>query len=108
MSTVYQNIAKSALMNWNGLSEEEAESKIASESVEELKGQVYAMGSIGNAIVGVSRVLDLSREETEQLLKASIDKTYQKKVERGQLRQYAPLELIGWNEANFSLSWGIY
>lgn len=33
----------------------------------------------------------------------SSDKTFQKKVDREQLRQYAPLELIGWNEVQSDL-----
>lgn len=32
MATPYQNVAKAALINWNGLSEEEAISKINNES----------------------------------------------------------------------------
>ena len=34
--TPYQNVAKAALMNWNGLTEEQANQKIQTESVQEL------------------------------------------------------------------------
>ena len=144
--TPYQKIAKDALMNWNGLSEEEANNKIMTESVEQLEGQVYAMGSVGYAVSGISQNLGLTEEERNEFYNAVIngpanapifasisakagqiedpnqlelsvlstihdgwvvdnssDKTYQKKVDRGQLRQYAPLELIGWNEAKSDL-----
>ena len=46
MATPYQNVAKAVLINWNGLSEEEANTKIQTESVQELENQVYAMGSM--------------------------------------------------------------
>ena len=32
-----------------------------------------------------------------------MDKTFNKKCDRKQLRQYAPLELIGWNEVKSDL-----
>ena len=144
--TPYQKIAKDALMNWNGLSEEEANNKIKTESVEQLEGQVYAMGSVGHAVTGIAQNLGLTEVERNEFYNAVIngpvnapifasvsakaaqvedpnqltlsvlstihdgwvvdnssDKTYQKKVDRGQLRQYAPLELIGWNEAKSDL-----
>lgn len=144
MATAYQNIAMQALMNWNGLSYEEALEKIQTESVSELEGQVYAMGSVKYAVIGVGKVAHLSEEEVEQLFDACVngpedasiiqtvtekvhglenqqildvlatihdgwvqdnssEKTFQKKVDREQLRQYAPLELIGWNEAKSDL-----
>ena len=46
MATPYQNVAKAALINWNGLSEEEAISKINNESISELESQVYAISSM--------------------------------------------------------------
>lgn len=144
MATPYQKIAKSALMNWNGLSEEEADRKIHDESIQELESQVYAMGSIKYAIIGIAKQLGLSKEDSVELSEAVIngpedaqifssvsekakgfseeqklgvlstihdgwvkdnssEKTFNKKVDRRQLRQYAPLELIGWNEAKSDL-----
>ncbi len=144
MSTAYQKIAKSALMKWYELSEEEANYKIENESVEELESQVDAKGSIQHAIMGIAKECSLSNEDAVALLTAvvngpenaeilamvadkakgftntnilnllsaihdgwvkdnSSEKTFQKKVDRKQLRQYAPLELIGWNEAKSDL-----
>lgn len=144
MATPYQNVAKSALMNWNGLTEEEATKKIQTESVDELESQVYAMDSIKYAIAGIAKQINLSEEETLRFFEAAVrgpendeifaivsqriqgfteeqklgvlgtihdgwvvnnssEKTFNKKMDRGQLRQYAPLELIGWNEVRSDL-----
>ena len=54
MPTPYQNIAKAALMNWNGLTEEEAQKRIESESVRELESQVYALSSVTHAVSGIA------------------------------------------------------
>ena len=53
--TVYKQIAKDALMSWNGLSEEEATKKVQESSNEELEQQVYAEGSINYAIKGFQK-----------------------------------------------------
>ena len=144
MATPYQEVAKAALINWNGLSEEEATEKIQTESVQELEGQVYAMGSMKYAVVGIAKQIGLDDDEAtkffeavingpeddkifglvgermqgfsdEQILEVlstihdgwvadnSSEKTFNKKVERQQLRQYAPFDLIGWNEAKSDL-----
>lgn len=144
MATPYQNVAKAALINWNGLSEEEANDKIQTESVQELENQVYAMGSMKYAVVGIAKQAGLNEEETTKFFEAVIngpenaeifgivsekmqgfteeqklgvlttihdgwvvdnssEKTFNKKVDRQQLRQYAPLELIGWNEVRSDL-----
>ena len=145
MATPYQNIAKSALMSWPPyLSEEEANTKIQTESVQQLEGQVFAMGSVKHAVIGIAKVIGLSEEETTRFFDAVIngpedaeifgivkekaqnfseeqklevlssihdgwvvdnssEKTFNKKVDRQQLRQYAPLDLIGWNEVKSDL-----
>lgn len=144
MATPYQNVAKAALINWNGLSEEEAISKINNESISELESQVYAMSSMKYAVIGISKQIGLSEEETTKFFDAVIngpenaeifnivkakskdfseekrlgvlstihdgwvidnsnEKTFNKKCDRKQLRQYAPLELIGWNEVKSDL-----
>lgn len=144
MATPYQNVAKAALINWNGLSEEEASAKIQTESIQELEGQVYAMGSMKYAVVGIAKQIGLNEEETTKFFEAVIngpenaeifgvvrekmqgfseeqklgvlstihdgwvidnssEKTFNKKVDRQQLRQYAPLDLIGWNEVRSDL-----
>lgn len=144
MATPYKNVAKAALINWNGLSEEEANAIIQTESVQELENQVYAMGSMKYAVVGIAKQAGLNEEETTKFFEAVIngpenaeifgivsekmqgfteeqklgvlttihdgwvvdnssEKTFNKKVDRQQLRQYAPLELIGWNEVRSDL-----
>lgn len=144
MATPYQKVAKAALINWNGLSEQEAEKKVQTESVKELEGQVYAMGSMKYAVAGIANQIGLSGEETTNFFEAVIngpenaeifglvrekmqgfseeqklgvlstihdgwvidnssEKTFNKKVDKQQLRQYAPLDLIGWNEVRSDL-----
>ena len=145
MATPYQNVAKAALMQWPPYySEEEANAKIQTESVQELENQVYAMSSVKYAVIGIAKEIGLTEEETtnffeavikgpenaeifdlvrektqafleEQILEVlstihdgwivdnSNEKTFNKKVDRQQLRQYAPLELIGWNEVKSDL-----
>lgn len=144
MATPYQNVAKAALINWNGLSEDEAISKINNESISELESQVYAMSSMKYAVIGISKQIGLGEEETTKFFDAVIngpenaeifnivkakskdfseekqlgvlstihdgwvidnsnEKTFNKKCDRKQLRQYAPLELIGWNEVKSDL-----
>ena len=49
---VYKQIARDALMSWNGLSEEEATKTVRELSNEELEKQVYAEGSIDYALEG--------------------------------------------------------
>lgn len=53
--TIYKQIARDALMSWNGLSEEEATKKVQESSNEELEQQVYAEGSIDAAIKGFQK-----------------------------------------------------
>lgn len=49
----YYNVAKEALMNWNGLTKEEAENIISSQTFDEIEAQVYAKGSMDYAIDGI-------------------------------------------------------
>lgn len=63
----YYQVAKSALMNWQGLSEEEAEEKIRTSTFEEIEGEVYARGSIDYAIDGIAKALSLEEYEIEEL-----------------------------------------
>lgn len=146
--TPYREIAKQALMSWNGLSEEEATRVATTESIESLEGQVWAMSSVKSAVESLANSLGLTEEEkqtfenavvngpennpifseisektkgmnVEQLDNLTIDslsfihdnwvkdnsseKAFEKKKDREQLRQYAPLEVIGWNEAKNDL-----
>ena len=52
-NNIYREIARDALINWNGLSVEEANEKVKSSSVEELESQVGARGSIEAAVEGI-------------------------------------------------------
>ncbi len=45
-SSVYAEVAKNALMNWNGLSEEDAKNKIENSTYEELESQIGAESSM--------------------------------------------------------------
>ena len=73
MPTPYQTVAKAALMNWNGLSEEEATKKINTESVNELESQVYALNSMKHAVVGLAKQVNLSEEETLEFFEAVVN-----------------------------------
>ena len=73
MATPYQNVAKAALINWNGLSEGEANAKIQTESVQELESQVYAMDSMKYAVVGIAKQVGLNEEETTNFFEAVIN-----------------------------------
>ena len=48
--SAYRMVAKQALKEWNGLTEEEALAKASSESLEELESQVFAQSSVNSAI----------------------------------------------------------
>ena len=144
MATPYREVAKAALIQWNGLSEEEANKKIKTESIQELDNQVYAMDSVKYAVVGTAKQLGLSEEETLNFFDVVVngpeiseifekvgtkakgvtndqiidvlstihdiwvqnncsEEVFNKKVGKKQLRQYAPLELIGFNEVKSDL-----
>lgn len=62
----YYKVAKKALMNWNGLSEEEALKIIQEQSFEEVEGQVWATGSMNYAIAELAKEINLSKEEQEE------------------------------------------
>lgn len=63
----YYQVAKKALMNWNGLSEEEATKIISTQSFDQIDSQVYAKGSMDYAIEGMKIFLGLSDKDTEEL-----------------------------------------
>lgn len=63
----YYQIAKQALMNWNGLSEGEADKVIQEQSFDEIEGQVWATGSVNYAIEGIKKHLQLSEQDTKEL-----------------------------------------
>lgn len=63
----YHKVAKTALMNWNGLSQEEAEDAINSLSIDELDEQVGAMTSMNAAINCLGEKLELKQDEKGDL-----------------------------------------
>lgn len=63
----YYQVAKQALMNWNGLSEEEAEKIISSQSFDEIESQVYAKGSMNYAVEGIKDTFYLSDKDAEEI-----------------------------------------
>ena len=144
--TTYQEIAKSALIKWWGLSEEVAQEKAETETFKMLEEQVGANNSIIASIQSITGQLELSNEESLALKNAifkgpadaeifsvvgtkvisvenkeqfildiasnvhdrwiydnSTTKIFDKKVNRKQLYQYSPLELIGYNEVKNDL-----
>ena len=56
-NNVYREIAKNALKNWNGLSDEEAAEKTSSATFEELEMNVGAKNSIHSAVRGICDAL---------------------------------------------------
>lgn len=74
MATPYQEVAKAALMQWPPYySEEEANAKIQTESVQELESQVYAMGSMKYAVLGIAKQAGLNEEKTTNFFEAVIN-----------------------------------
>lgn len=62
----YYQVAEQALMNWNGLSKEEADNIINTQSFDEIESQVYATGSMNYAIEGVKESLSLTDRDTKE------------------------------------------
>lgn len=62
-SVPYNIVAKDALMNWNGLSEEEANKVINESTFDEIESQVGAVGSMTYAVDAIVDKLDLTSEE---------------------------------------------
>ena len=69
MTTPYQNIARAALMNWNGLSTEETNYKIQNETVEQLENQIGALPTIEYCVLAISELSNLTDEETISFIK---------------------------------------
>lgn len=69
--SIYRQVAKSALMSWNGLSEQEADKKVRTASFDELEGQVWASGSLNYAVDAIAKMYQADKEK---LRNAVIDK----------------------------------
>ena len=63
----YYQVAEQALMNWNGLSKDDADNIINTQSFDEIELQVYATGSMNYAIEGIKKSLGLSDEDAKGL-----------------------------------------
>ena len=66
--TPYREVAKRALINWNGLTEEEAEKLVSAQTFQELENKVWAKGSITYAVQSISKTLNYTEEETNNFL----------------------------------------
>lgn len=63
----YYQVAKQALMKWDGLTEEKAKAVIASQTFAQIDSQVYAKGSMDYAIEGICKTLHLSDSQKSKL-----------------------------------------
>ena len=63
----YYQVAKKALMNWNGLSEEEAKKVVSTQTFDEIESQVHAKASMDYAVEGIKTSLELSDEDADEL-----------------------------------------
>lgn len=92
---VYGKVAKEALMNWNGLTEEQANEELK-KPFSEVDGQVWAQGSMNSALESIKRIaekkgLGITDEEMEEFKNAvyhegedaEIFKTIREKTENG-------------------------
>lgn len=63
----YYKIAKQALMNWNGLTEEQANEIIEKQPFEQIESQVYAKSSINYALENITKSLKLTDKDANDL-----------------------------------------
>lgn len=64
----YYQIAKQALMNWNGLSEQEANQLIESSSFDEIESKIGAKGSIDYAIEKILEKTHINRDALSRIV----------------------------------------
>ena len=62
-SIPYYQVAREALIKWNGLTDEQADKIIEESSFEEIESQVYAQGSMTYAVNAIGKKLGLNDEE---------------------------------------------
>ncbi|MBQ9659330.1 MAG: hypothetical protein IJV31_11335 [Clostridia bacterium] len=67
-NVLYYQVAREALVKWNGLSEEQADKIIEESSFEEIESKVNAKSSIASAATSIGKSLGLNDEETSQFL----------------------------------------
>ena len=80
-------------MNWNGLSKDDADNIINTQSFDEIELQVYATGSMNYAIEGIKKSLGLSDEDAKGLSefvyegkKCNVTDNWKKKAENSGLQ----------------------
>lgn len=72
--TAYRKVARAALINWNGVSEEEADGKIRKETFEQLEAQVGAAKSMTNAVEAIVEKLGMTGSEAAKFLERVLGK----------------------------------
>lgn len=72
MITPYRDVCKAALINWYGLSEEDAEFVSNHKSIDELEKEVNAMSNVKYATIVLSKELKLTAEEDYDFFKSVI------------------------------------
>lgn len=70
--TPYRQVAKEALMNWNGLTESEADKIVLNATREELENQVWATGSMTYAVEALCKYLNLDQKQSQEFLQATL------------------------------------
>ena len=68
-NTVMGQITRDALMNWNGLEREDAEKQVQEYGTAEVASNNVTYGSELNSIKGIAQAIDLTEEQTNQLIK---------------------------------------
>ncbi len=112
----YYKVAKEALMNWNGMSEQEANDFIKNSSFEEIEAQVGAKKSIQYAIDGIAKTVGLSEYEKnalEGMVFEGKESIFAEKDIRNKVVEHIPVDVLmdtmasvhdGWvkdNESKF-------
>lgn len=67
-NTVMGQITRDALMNWNGLSVEDAEKQVDEYATAEVASNNVTYGSEINSIKGIAKAIDLTEKQTERLI----------------------------------------
>jgi hypothetical protein len=67
--------SKSALINWNGMAPEEAEHFIATAPLAEIEAATMAYGSVFDAVNKLAQSLELTKDETRQLMDEMFGRT---------------------------------
>lgn len=106
MNIPYYQVAKKALMNWNGLNEEEANKLIENSSFEEIEAQIGASNSMIAASKLIGEKFELTEEETVEFINEILGKKDSrdiiKKIEL-KMNEDNKQEIININDLTFDL-----